>query len=310
MVGAVSRTTRSGSAVLLGGAPARGGGSRFISEIDITPSPRRPAAVRNLPYPPGSTAPPRAHPPILAHHPVLRSRCPAAGAGPKRGCDEGAAGVAVGAHRGLARVGAAPGRSRRWHGDRGRGGTDRARDFVRRARHIRIGRSRGSCRRRRSHCSRPRAAPIVDAPATPTAADRLATPGLDLRAPAVPLPVGEIRLNNPAHGRAPDMPMPQAEPTAVKDTLRRYYGNLPRSGRMPDRITVEEILPPAIIAALGVPGESQVVEIGHHPTTSPQGFEDILAQSDEHETTLGITVVTPDGQRVRDYIRLVPPAPQ
>lgn len=154
------------------------------------------------------------------------------------------------------------------------------------------------------------AAPIVGAPTTPTAADRLATPGLDLRAPAVPLPVGEIRLNNPAHGRAPDMPMPQAEPTAVKDTLRRYYGNLPRSGRMPDRITVEEILPPAIIAALGVPGESQVVEIGHHPTTSPQGFEDILAQSDEHETTLGITVVTPDGQRVRDYIRLVPPAPQ
>lgn len=156
----------------------------------------------------------------------------------------------------------------------------------------------------------PAAAPIVTAPATPTAADRPTPPGLDLRAPAQPLPVGEIRLDNPAHGRAADMPMPQAEPAAVKDTLRRYYGNLPRSGRMPDRITVEEILSPALIAALGVPRESQVVEIGHHPATSPQGFEDILAQPDEHETTLGITVVTPDGQRVRDYIRLVPPAPQ
>ena len=92
----------------------------------------------------------------------------------------------------------------------------------------------------------------------------------------------------------------------VKASLRRYYGNLPRSGRMPARIELEELLPPAAIAGLGVPARSQVVEIGHYPATGVDGLVEALELPDDSMTTLGITVVTPDGYRVRDYIQLQP----
>lgn len=152
------------------------------------------------------------------------------------------------------------------------------------------------------------AAPIATAPATPEPAGRPRLASPDLRAPAQALPVGEYRpVETGRHGRTPTMPMPEAEPAAVKETLRRYYGNLPRSGRMPARVTVEELLSPALVAALGVPPDSQVVELGHHPATGPQGFEEILALADDQHGMFGITVVTPDGQRIRDYVRLVPP---
>lgn len=149
---------------------------------------------------------------------------------------------------------------------------------------------------------------VATAPATPEPAGRPRLSGPDLRAPAQALPVGEYRPVEPGrHGRRPDMPMPEATPGAIKETLRRYYGNLPRSGRMPARITVEELLSPALVAALGVPPDSQVVELGHHPATGPEGFEEALALADDQHGMFGITVVTPDGQRIRDYVRLVPP---
>ncbi|MCB9542249.1 MAG: hypothetical protein R3F65_09060 [bacterium] len=148
---------------------------------------------------------------------------------------------------------------------------------------------------------------VATAPATPEPAGRPRLSAPDLRAPARALPVGEYRPVEPGrHGRRPDMPMPEATPAAVKETLRRYYGNLPRSGRMPARITVEELLSPALVAALGVPPDSQVVELGHHPATGPEGFEEALALADDQHGMFGITVVTPDGQRIRDYVRLVP----
>lgn len=131
---------------------------------------------------------------------------------------------------------------------------------------------------------------------------------LDLHRPLVPLPHGEVRpIEATRHGRAPDAPMPEVTYAVVKDPMRRYYGNLPRSGRMPGRITIEEILPPVVVEALGVPPRSQVIELGSHPTTGPQGFEEVLAMAEEYDGIFGITVVTPDGQRVRDYVRLTAP---
>lgn len=153
--------------------------------------------------------------------------------------------------------------------------------------------------------ARPGAAPTAARPAT--AAPATARPAPDLRAPVVPLPEGEYRTAaQGGAGRTPDMPMPRTTASALKDPLRRYYGNLPRTGRMPARIAAEEILPESLIIALGVPPESQVVELGHHPMTGPEGFEEALAIEGPHPVMLGVTVVTPDGQRIRDYVQVAP----
>lgn len=110
-----------------------------------------------------------------------------------------------------------------------------------------------------------------------------------------------------AHGRRPDDPMPQLAFADVKETVRRYYANLPRTGRMPARITVAELFPPALYEGMRVPPTSQVVEIGHHPATGTEGLVEILEMVEAGQSTLGITVVTQDGQRVRDYVQLVAP---
>lgn len=145
--------------------------------------------------------------------------------------------------------------------------------------------------------ARPAPQPAGDTP------PRLAPPRL--LPPLVPLPEGEVRPPDQArYGRKPDSPMPRVDPAIFKATVRRYYGNLPRTGRMPARITVEELFPPALYEGLNVPPRSQVVEIGHHPATGPEGLIEALEAPDDTMSTFGVTVVTPDGQRVRDYVQL------
>lgn len=156
-------------------------------------------------------------------------------------------------------------------------------------------------------------APLARAEQAPTAAPATGTPARparptpDLRAPAVPLPEGEYRTAaQGGAGRTPDMPVPRTTFSTFKDPLRRYYGNLPRTGRMPSRILAEEILSEDLIRALGIPPTSQVVELGHHPTSGPEGFEEALAIEGQYPTMFGVTVVTPDGQRIRDYVQVAP----
>lgn len=128
-----------------------------------------------------------------------------------------------------------------------------------------------------------------------------------LAPPLVGLPEGEIRNGAEAtFGRKPEQPIPSVPVADLKATVRRYYGNLPRSGRFPARITVEELFPPAVALGLNVPPGSQVVEVGHYPTTGAEGLVEALELPEDGQGMLGVTVVTPDGQRIRDYIETQP----
>lgn len=149
----------------------------------------------------------------------------------------------------------------------------------------------------------PAAPAVAGRDPTPRAIPRLEPP--KLAPPLMPLPEGEVRPPDQArHGRDPSTDLARVDPVDFKKAVRQYYGNLPRTGRMPSRITVEEVFPPAVWQGLNVPPASQLVEIGHHPATSPAGLAEALEIPDDQMATFGVTVVTPDGQRVRDYIRV------
>ncbi|MCA9539550.1 MAG: hypothetical protein KC620_11720, partial [Myxococcales bacterium] len=110
----------------------------------------------------------------------------------------------------------------------------------------------------------------------------------------------------PPLGRMGAAPMPEVPVAVVKDHIRRYYGNLPRNGRMPARILAEELLPLDVIRGLNIPPDSRVIELGHHPTTTLTGFEEALALPEDQLGLLGITVKTADGREYRDYIHTIP----
>lgn len=108
-------------------------------------------------------------------------------------------------------------------------------------------------------------------------------------------------------GRDPAKGMVEAQTASVKATVRRYWGNLPKSGVVPARITLDEIMPPDVIAALNLPPQSVVTMLGDYRISDPQSFKSVLERPDDMQTLTGLSVVTPDGKEIRDYIRLNPP---
>ncbi len=105
-------------------------------------------------------------------------------------------------------------------------------------------------------------------------------------------------------GRAGNgQPMPRFPAEAVKAGIRRYYANLPKSGKVPARIELEELFTRDLISALNLPVNARVVEIGHWPANSLEAFKAVLAIDPKIEGTLGITAVD-DGERYREYVGL------
>lgn len=129
----------------------------------------------------------------------------------------------------------------------------------------------------------------------------------DLWAPGSPAPVVGDPLKKSPWGRDPSKGMAEAQTADVKRTLRRYWGNLPKSGAVPASIAIEELLSPAVIKELNVPPQSVVTMLGDHRIDAPESFKAVLEKSDTLQTLVGITIVTPDGSEIRDYVRMNPP---
>lgn len=97
--------------------------------------------------------------------------------------------------------------------------------------------------------------------------------------------------------------MPSYPASTLKDGIRRYYANLPKSGLVPARIEIEEILPRDLVRALNLPSTARIVELGDRPASSREAFKEALAKDVAAQPTLGITVEA-DGERYREYIKL------
>jgi len=108
------------------------------------------------------------------------------------------------------------------------------------------------------------------------------------------------------YGRDPGTQMPVLSVQPIKDTLRKFYGNLPKGGRMPARIEIQEILPLSVIEAINVPPESQLTMLGSYDTKVTMGLDEVLKLPDEREGIFGLSVVTPNGETIREYVKTRP----
>ncbi len=137
--------------------------------------------------------------------------------------------------------------------------------------------------------------------APPSAAPAEATP-------ARPLPVapgaGQFAEGGPA--RPHDSPLPKARFGDVKASVKRFYGSLPASGKVPQPLYVEDVLPPGLIAGFNLPPRTTVKMVAHFPSTDAQGLKSILEMGDQGAQAVGFTFVTPDGREIRDYAFLEP----
>ncbi len=111
-------------------------------------------------------------------------------------------------------------------------------------------------------------------------------------------PTGEA----PRWGRAGKEPF-RTEPARIKDTVRAWYGNLSKTGPVPP-LRLEEIYPADVIAELNLPAGGIVTQLGGWPASDRRAFNDVLALPDDSASALGVTVQTPEGGTVREYVFL------
>jgi hypothetical protein len=117
-------------------------------------------------------------------------------------------------------------------------------------------------------------------------------------APITAAPVGQP---------APARPIVKTDMLAVQDTVRRYYGNLPKSGTLPAVVTMEEVLPAEAIAQLGAPADARVSMLGPWPVSNREAFKEVLVMDRRYDSMLGVSWTMPDGTEARDYISLKAP---
>ena len=97
-------------------------------------------------------------------------------------------------------------------------------------------------------------------------------------------------------------PPARVELKAVQDSVRAYYGNLPKLGEVPATVRLEELFPAGVIDDLNLPPGGRVVELGPFPIADRQAFTHLLGPEDSAPSAVGVTVITPDGERVREYL--------
>lgn len=102
--------------------------------------------------------------------------------------------------------------------------------------------------------------------------------------------------------------MPVAPLEDVKNSVRAYYGNLPKSGAMPAKVTLDEVLPTEIIEALGARADAPLVMLGHRAITEREAYTEVLEMTSDYQQVLGVSWREPDGTEQRHYVQLTVPA--
>ena len=98
--------------------------------------------------------------------------------------------------------------------------------------------------------------------------------------------------------------MPLGEMSDIKNSVRAYFGNLPRSGRVPAKVTLEEVFSPTIIAALKAQPNAKMTMLGNWQIDNPKAFEEILELSTKYEQMVGVSWIGEDGKEMRQYIKV------
>jgi len=101
-----------------------------------------------------------------------------------------------------------------------------------------------------------------------------------------------------------ESPFPSVTTAAFKDSVRRYYGGLPASGRAPGRVMAADVLPPAIVSGLKMPPNSELKMLGPYNMDHDNVFKNALDSPDDGQVIFGVSFETPSGEQQRKYIRL------
>ncbi|MGK0362818.1 MAG: hypothetical protein ACI9U2_005140 [Bradymonadia bacterium] len=105
----------------------------------------------------------------------------------------------------------------------------------------------------------------------------------------------------------PARPIVKQPLEAVQASVRQFYGNLPKSGKVPGRVTLEEVLPTSVIEQLGAPRDAQITMLGPYQISEARAFKDVLEMDQRYDTMLGVSWTREDGTSTRDYIALEAP---
>ena len=121
-------------------------------------------------------------------------------------------------------------------------------------------------------------------------------------------PSAALAAEAPAAEEAPaEIQMPTATLDEVKDSVRSYYGNLPRTGKMPPKVTLDEVLPEHVIRQLGAPADAPLVMLGHRSPSEREAYTEVLEMSADYQQMLGVSWTDPDGTQRRHYVRMTVP---
>ncbi len=108
------------------------------------------------------------------------------------------------------------------------------------------------------------------------------------------------------YGRPPNAPMLTAKSGEVRDTLRRFYANLPQSGRLDGPVHADDVLPLSLLRDWNIPAASIVTQIGERAVTDIEAVPRVLDRPADAWFMVGFTIITPDGREIRDYVRVTP----
>jgi hypothetical protein len=139
-------------------------------------------------------------------------------------------------------------------------------------------------------------------PALPEAAAQAAAPVVPRPAPEA----AEAEGAPPAQARAVGSAMPRVSYRDLKNSVRRFYGNIPASGRLNGPVYAEDVLPADTLSQLDVPPHSRLTMVDHFQAEDAAGYKSVLDTDERYQSALGFSFVTPDGRQIRDYVSVQP----
>lgn len=111
-------------------------------------------------------------------------------------------------------------------------------------------------------------------------------------------------MDPPRQPTQEDNSFPRVGTAQFVQSVQSFYNNLPKSGAMPSRVLVEDVLPVGLVQSVGIPADSELKMLGPYKTNDIKAYEDALKVKESGNQMYGISYETPDGKNHRKYIRL------
>ena len=83
-------------------------------------------------------------------------------------------------------------------------------------------------------------------------------------------------MDPPRQPTQEDNSFPRVGTAQFVQSVQSFYNNLPKSGAMPSRVLVEDVLPVGLVQSVGIPADSELKMLGPYKTNDIKAYEDAL----------------------------------